>query len=377
MPPIAPANPLAIYAITKHGLAIAERIQRAFPAAHIYASPRVAPQASAPVLPLQLPMGPTLASTFKAYECHVHIISVGAVVRMISPLLEDKKHDPAVVCVDDAGTFVICVLSGHVGYGNHHTRQIAAAIHATPVITTASDVTGTLTVDILGRELGWSLDHPEQRVTEACAAVVNQAPVAFVQETGEPNFWPLDQPLPPGVRYFRDLKDVQPHAFTMLLVVSDRDLLRTQPEHAARAVIYRPKSLVLGLGCDSQTPAALLDRGISYHCEQAGLDRRCIRNLATIDLKQHEPGILALCERYGWHLETYPAHVLDAVTGIETPSSVVQRHVGTRTVAEAACLKSAGSARLLLPKQRYRESEHGRSMTMALARIPFLARSTN
>ena len=53
------------------------------------------------------------------------MISVGAVVRMVAPLLENKKVDPAVLCVDDAARFTICVLSGHVGRGNAFTERVA------------------------------------------------------------------------------------------------------------------------------------------------------------------------------------------------------------------------------------------------------------
>ena len=138
-------------------------------------------------------MGPLLADTFLAYDCHVFVISVGAVVRMVAPLLQNKKVDPAVLCIDDASRFTICVLSGHVGRGNAFTERVAAILGNQPVITTASDVHRHLTVDILGRELGWTLDDPDRNVTRGCAAVVNAAPVLFVQETGEPGFWPEDQ----------------------------------------------------------------------------------------------------------------------------------------------------------------------------------------
>ena len=84
-------------------------------------------------------MGPLLADTFGAYDCHVFVISVGAVVRMVAPLLVNKKVDPAVLCVDDAARFSICVLSGHVGRGNQYTERTAAILGATPVVTTASD----------------------------------------------------------------------------------------------------------------------------------------------------------------------------------------------------------------------------------------------
>lgn len=361
----------AIYAITKHGIGIAERLLAHVPDADLYVSEKLRASAPARALPLPLPMGPLLADTFTAYDCHVHIISVGAVVRMIAPLLKDKKVDPAVVCIDDDARFAICVLSGHVGRGNAFTTRIAEALGAQAVITTASDVRGTLTVDILGRELGWQLDDPDRNVTRGCAAVVNAAPVAFVQETGERAWWPEDKALPDGVVYATSLDDIAAERFEILLVASDRELARTHPAHWANAVIYRPKSLVLGLGCDKGTPVDLVERGVTTLLARHGLSMKSVKAIATIDLKQDEPAFIALAERFGWRLHTYTAAELDVVPGIENPSETVKRHVGTRAVAEPAALLAAGAASLVVPKQSYTEPDAGRSMTLAVARIPF------
>lgn len=373
-------KPFAVYAITRHGLEIAARLVRALEGAEIYVSHKLldharANPALAQALELKLPMGPVLARTFTAYDCHVFIISVGAVVRMIAPLLADKKLDPAVVCVDDASRFAICVLSGHVGRGNFFTDRVAEILGAQSVVTTASDAIGTLTVDILGRDFGWRLDDLNRNVTRGCAAVVNAAPVLFVQETGEPDWWPLDKPLPPGVVYATSLEGVDPAAWEILLIASDRELQSSHPEHWANAVIYRPKSLVVGIGCDKATPADLVERGLRGVMERNSLSLKSVRALATIDQKREEPAILALAERYGWPLVTYPAAELDLVKGIENPSETVKRYVGTRGVAEPAALLRAGAARLLVPKQTYTEPGAGRSMTLALARIPFKPRT--
>jgi cobalt-precorrin 5A hydrolase len=289
-------------------------------------------------------------------------------------LLKDKKVDPAVVCVDDAARFAICVLSGHVGRGNAYTDRVATALGAEAVITTASDVRGTLTVDILGRDLGWTLDDPDRNVTRGCAAVVNEAAVLFVQETGEPGWWPQDRPLPKGVDYARSLDGVDPARYEILLIASDRDLRATHPAHFENAVIYRPKSLVLGVGCDRGTPTDLMDRGIRKVLSEHGLAPASVRELASIDKKGDEPALLELSARYGWPLRLYRAEELDVVPGIENPSEVVKRHVGTRAVAEPAALLAAGAARLLVPKQTYTEDGAGRSMTLAVARRAFAPR---
>jgi len=365
----------AIYAITRHGVGIAGRLASSLPHADLYVSDKVRAGAPEGALPLPLPMGPLLADKFTAYDAHVFVISVGAVVRMVAPLLRDKKVDPAVICVDDDARFAVCVLSGHVGRGNAFTARVAELLSAQPVITTASDVRGTLTVDILGRELGWQLDDPDRNVTRGCAAVVNAAKVAFVQETGEPDFWPEDKPLPEGVIYATALDQVDPRAFEILLVASDRELRASHPLHFENAVIYRPKSLVLGIGCDRGTAPELVERGVDALLMQHGLCRRAVKAVATIDKKQDEPALLALCERSGWPLHVYPAEALDGVAGIENPSETVKRHVGTRGVSEPAALLAAGASALLVPKHSYTEPGAGRSMTLAVARIPFRKRT--
>ena len=374
-----PRKPYAIYAITKHGVAIAARLAASLPGADLFVSDKVRAGAPEGSLRLPLPMGPFLTTAWAAYDCHVFVISVGAVVRMVAPLLVDKKVDPAVVCVDDDARFAICVLSGHVGRGNAFTQRVATALGAQPVITTASDVRGTLTVDILGRDLGWQLDDPDRNVTRGCAAVVNAAPVVFVQETGEPTWWPTAQPLPEGVSYATTLDAVDPARHEILLIASDRELRTSHPAHWDNAVIYRPKSLVLGLGCDRGAPTELVARGIASLLERHGLSHKSVKAIATIDKKHDEVAFLEVSARLGWPLVTFTAAELDAVPGIATPSTVVLHHVGTRGVAEPAALLAASGgalpgsppATLIVPKQIYTEPEAGRAMTLAVARLGF------
>jgi cobalt-precorrin 5A hydrolase len=367
-------RPFAVYAITRHGVAIAERVVPALPGADLFVSEKLAHLAPPTARRFALPMGPLVRDTFVAYDAHVFVVSVGAVVRIIAPLLENKKVDPAVVCVDDAARFSICVLSGHVGRGNVFTDRVATILGAQPVVTTASDAIGTLTVDILGRDLGWTLDDPDRNVTRACAAAVNAAKVLFVQETGEPSFWPEERPLPEGVSYATTLDGVDPREWEILLVASDRDVERTHPEHFGNAVVYRPSSLVVGIGCDRDTPPELVARGVHVLLEKHGLSAKSVRSIATIDKKADEPALLSLSEARRWPLLTYTAEELDAQPGIENPSETVKRHVGARGVAEPAALRAAGAEKLVVPKQTYTEEGAGRSMTFAVARKPFAKR---
>lgn len=366
----------AIYAITKHGLEIGIRLLHSLQDADLYVSHKFISQAPREAKHLSLPMESTLRDTFQSYNCHIHIISVGAVVRMLAPLIKDKKLDPAIVCVDDRAKFSVCVLSGHVGRGNYFTNKISKILDNLPVITTASDVSNTLTVDILGRDLGWVLDHPERNVTRGCAAVVNETRVAFIQECGEPEWWPLHSDLPKGVEYYCSLDEVNPNDFEILLIASDRaNLSVTHPTHFENSVVYRPKTLVIGIGCDRDTSFELLERGFKKTLQQSGLSILSVKAIASVDAKKNETGILELVKKYGLEFRTFPAEVLDQVKGIKNPSDQPKRHVGTRSVSEAAALLRADTPTLLVPKQKYREEEDGKSMTLAISRINYPVRN--
>lgn len=362
----------AIHAITKHGVPLAERI-RPHLRHDLWVSERLAPGVS-DCHAMPLPMGPKLAEIFSQYDCHIFIVSIGAVIRMVAPLLKDKKKDPAVICIDDKGQYVIPILSGHVGRANEFSRMIAEAIGAEAIITTASDVQSTLTVDILGREKGWVLSDPDHNITRGCAAVVNEEPVLVVQEAGEADFWPLEKPLPKGVAYATSLDEAKLDELTMLLVVSDRQAARFAPEIARKAIIYHPKSLVVGIGCDRNTPFELLERGLIQLMDEQGLALQSIQSLATIDIKRNEPGLLELSEKYGWPLRDYSPEYLDSTEGIEEPSETVKKHTGSRTVAEGASLRASGATKLLVPKQKYNEGPGTHNMTIAISRIPHRSR---
>jgi cobalt-precorrin 5A hydrolase len=362
----APAT--AVHALSRGALPLAARVAAALGDSELRVSERIASEAPPGAVPFPLPMREAIAGSFHARRAHVFVMAIGAVVRMIAPLLRGKATDPAVVCLDEAGRFVVPVLSGHAGGANALAVRIAEAIGAQAVLTTASDVQGTIAVDLLGAELGWRLEDPRGNATRAAAAVVNGDPVAIVLGDGAPAGWPEGWPLPPNATLCAALDEPAARSAEALLLVTDRLLPCDEPA-LARAVLYRPPSLALGIGCDRATPAALIDRGVEAMLAGHGLARASVGALATVDLKGDEPGLQELARRLGRPLRTFAAGELDATPGIERPSDRVSRLVGTRGVAEPAALRAAGAARLLVAKQVYTEPGAGRSMTLAVARV--------
>ena len=105
-----------------------------------------------------------MRGTLESGDQLVFFLAAGAVVRLIAPHLGDKTHDPGVLAIDEAGSFVIPLLSGHEGGANAFARRVAGYLGAVPVITTASDTCGGLTLDLVEEQFGWIAEPREPPV---------------------------------------------------------------------------------------------------------------------------------------------------------------------------------------------------------------------
>ena len=305
---------------------------------------------------------------FAQYREIVFFVSLGAVVRLIAPHLKGKDKDPAVLVIDEAAQFVIPVLSGHLGGANACAERLAALLGARPVLTTASDVSQTIAVDILGRELGWRVEASKEALTRAAAAVVNGEPVAFVQEVGKTNWWPHATPLAGNITLFKRIEEVPPGAYAAVLWVTQREISAAMPQAAAHLIVYRPPAtrLALGIGCDRGTSLATLQAALEQALALTGIDGSRIDVATSIDKKSDEAAILQLAARHDWPLSFFSAEML-ATVEVPNPSATVLKHMGTPAVSEAAALLAvAPGGRLLLEKFKYLGSD-GKNATLSIA----------
>ncbi|HET6718134.1 MAG TPA: cobalamin biosynthesis central domain-containing protein, partial [Rhodocyclaceae bacterium] len=128
-----------------------------------------------------------------------------------------------------------------IGGANALAALLAEKLGATPVFTTASDSRETLAVDLLGREFGWTVEAAKETLVRAAAAVVNDAPVAIVQEAGERHWWTREAPLPANLFCFERLEGIDPTAFAAVLWISHRVLpAGVAAALADKLVTYRP-----------------------------------------------------------------------------------------------------------------------------------------
>ena len=285
-------------------------------------------------------------------ECDemVVFLATGAAVRLIAPLLGDKRRDPGVVSVDDAGRFAVALCGGHGGGANELAGRVAETLGATPVITTASDSLSVPALDTLGERLGFRLEEGSD-IAAVGAALISGESVRLVSEKR----WPLG-PLPDNVVPV----DSSEKPETPLILVSDRLVDAPHP-----SVIYRPPSLILGIGCSRGAGEEEILALVRSSLTEAGLSAKSVAALATIDVKSDESGLLATAESFGIPVRFYSAGDLAGVE-VPNPSVVVESAVGTQSVAEAAVLVSG--AELVVEKRK------SGNATVAVGRLPVRGR---
>ncbi|MEM9037181.1 MAG: precorrin-3B C(17)-methyltransferase [Actinomycetota bacterium] len=261
----------------------------------------------------------------------VLVCAVGIATRVVGPLLSDKRDDPPVVVVDDAGRFAVPLAGGHRG-ANDLAVDVASLLGAAPVVTTATDGRGEVALDTLP---GITAVGDVAAVTRA---LLDGAPVALDDELG----WPL--PIGP----VGPVEEAEHH-----ILVTDRDRAP-----GAHEVVLHPSSLVVGVGASSDAPAEaaaeLLDEVLRTH----GLARASLAEVATIDRRAADPVVTAL----ELPIRSFAAGELASVD-VPNPSDVVRTEVGTGSVAEAAALLAAGpDGELVVEKHK------GTTATVAIAR---------
>lgn len=133
--------------------------------------------------------------------------------------------------------------------------------------------------------------------------------------------------------------------------------------------------LVVGVGAGRGVSAGEVLGLVEATLAEAGLSPRGVAELATVEAKSGEAGLLTAAERLGVPLCGYPAEAL-AVVEVPNPSAAPLAAVGTAGVAEAAALLAAGpGGQLLVAKRKSTPAGRPGKATCAVARRPAAVKS--
>lgn len=305
----------------------------------------------------------------------IFVGATGIAVRAIAPFITGKAVDPAVLVIDEAGRYVISLLSGHLGGANALARTAASLIGAEPIITTATDAESAFAVDTFAKENGFLLT--DLRKAKAVSAKVLRGEKLRIYSD-----IPMERLVQRPARHEAELVPVQDIDRADIVISYRTHILKlaSEPQHpetrtdavqihhlvdrdsgtsatsgslgvsehlsekASQGIGLRliAKRVHVGLGARKGVTQAEVAAAVATCLEDAGIDPRAVVALASIDLKKQEAGILAYSYESGVPFVTYTAEELRTVEGAFAGSSFVQSVTGVANVCERAAAFAAG-----------------------------------
>lgn len=280
---------------------------------------------------------------FPQKEALIFVGACGIAVRAVAPFVRSKDTDPAVIAIDEKGTFAVPLLSGHLGGANRLAEQAASITGAVPVITTATDIHQLFAVDLFAKDNNLYITDFAM-AKDIAASLLAGIPVGFHSD------FPVSGKLPAGLVTDRDAE--------LGVCISVRDRCRPFP-NTLRLV---PKAVVLGIGCRKGTKAETIRQSVQRMLKNESIEPNAVGLAASIDLKKEEPGILAFCREKGIPFVTYDAGELMEAQGVFSASDFVSSVTGADNVCERSAVLAAGKGGRLIA-----EKQAGNRVTAALA----------
>lgn len=283
-----------------------------------------------------------VGALFQPGNVLVFVGAAGIAVRGIAPHVKSKTTDPAVLVVDERGGFVIPLLSGHIGGANEYALRISAALGATPVITTATDINGLFAVDTYATRHSYHIVNP-QAIKHVSAALLEGEPVGLSTP------FEIVGALPSGIStsaarvgiYIGSDEEASPFPVTLRLC---------------------PKIFHVGIGARKNTDGGMLDDFFIKTVRGQGVPVQAVASVSSIDLKKDEGALVELADKYGIEFITYSAGELEPFSDRFEQSEFVKQTTGVGNVCEAAAYLSSKKGEMLLGKT----SRDG--MTIAIAK---------
>ena len=286
------------------------------------------------IVPKGTPLASVCDDAFADNEALVFVGAAGIAVRAIAPFVRDKLKDPPVIVIDENGSFVIPILSGHVGGANSLAIRIAEAIHAQPVITTATDVSGAFSVDVFAGENELRIVNRDG-IAKVSSSALEGKPVTICIK-GYPPEEPVD------------------------VLIADEEDSKGLKDPAK--IVLCPKRYAIGMGCRKGKSFEELRAFAEEVLTNNEIDINDAGCIATIDVKKDEEGLKRLSQTWRMPLITFDAGLLARAEGSFSHSDTVLEKVGVDNVCERAAVLAAGRDSQIRVKKTARDG-----MTIAVA----------
>lgn len=318
---------------TKIGVRLAEQSESQMPEAVCFAPAKYADDTAVQALPSDI--GRWIGNDW-GQHAYLFVGAVGIAIRYIAPWIQDKFHDPAILCMDERGRYVIPLLSGHVGGAVELAGKIANITGGVPVITTATDVNDRFAVDVFARKNQLKIQSRE----------LAKKMSAFLLDGGRAGFY-SEYPI----RGICPKELVQCESERELAAYESAFAVTGKKGAGTEGILYLiPQNLIVGIGCRRGTPKELIQEGLFRILSQSGCGLEQVSCIASIDLKKEERGLNLLARELEVPFYTFTAEELLSAGEVSCSSEFVRQVTGVDNVCERAAILAAEDGELTVKK---------------------------
>lgn len=289
------------------------------------------------------------ADIFPAYDGILFIMASGIAVRAIAPHVVSKASDPAVLVMDECGKHCVSLLSGHLGGANAWAREVAAAVGADPVITTATDVHERRAPDDIAREMMMRVE-PLGALKPVNSIIAEGKRFAWFLDMETEGAQSIGKRLTEKGISWQPLSEKDDNNYDGCAIISNSHIVLNKPH-----VCLRPKNLFIGMGCKRGTPEALIREAYEGALAKCGAYGYQVASLASVTLKADEKGLLDFASSMKLPIHFYKPEELKKITEEYhlTISPFVEKTIGVGNVCQSAALMESMKGKTLLPKTRF------------------------
>ena len=292
-----------------------------------------------------------LKEKWEEIDLIIFIGSIGASIRLINSFLTSKDKDPGVIVMDKKGSKVLPIIGSHQSNTQKIAFQISELFSSEIIETNNSNDQNYLNLDSFGNQWGWKRSGA---IKSWSKLVIKQAKneEIFCKQLAGNSLWKTSESAEIINQLFEKETENPDSTFHVSIFENHK-------------TTWHPPVLWVGIGCERNTSKELIVHSLNNLLESGNLSHHSIAGFATIDIKKDEKGILELGEENKLPIKFFTKEDLSKII-VPNPSSIVQKSIGTPSVAEASCLLAAGEESKLLEEKRIFTNQSG-AVTIAVA----------
>jgi cobalt-precorrin 5A hydrolase len=279
-----------------------------------------------------------LPNAWKAYDIIIPILAIGAVVRKIAPLLQNKSIDPAVVIINLNLDKVVPLLSGHLGGANLFAEILTKKLpNCINFISTATDQTNTLSFDTLAMQNNWQIQNLN-KLANISNRLLNKLNVKVYTKRS----------------IFNSIEKKDNIVYINKIELLDGNSVIIDPLIKSDCLVLRPK-LSLGIGCNRNTSKEQLEEAYRLFLDQYDLKKTDIQNIGTFEAKSDEKGLVDFAKKNNLKIIFFKKEEINQLEN-KFSSSASTRFFGLKGVAEPSSILASIYKELIIKKQVYFKS---------------------